>query len=92
MAEALLKISADKMGFVAETPDASWAAEQFSEDGLNFLHDDDEPEGPLYLVVSENYEGSDGPKANTVYELVPLVTTVVPNADLGEENGENTNG
>jgi hypothetical protein len=81
----VLKMSADKAFFKAETPDATWPALQVSEDGLNFLYDADAPEDPLYLAVTEDYEGTDGPKANTIYLLVPLVTTVVPNCDLDEE-------
>ena len=88
MAEAILKISADKAFVRVETPDAHWEAEQVSEDGLNFLWDEDEPNDPPYLVVTEEFQGPEGIKRNTVYQLVSLETTVVPNSDLEDEPEE----
>lgn len=88
MADCVLKISKDKAFFKAETPDANWGVEQISADGLNILFDEETPTEPMYLVVSEDYEGTDGLKRNCIYALIPLVTEVVPNSDLDEEKAD----
>jgi len=91
MPECVLRISKDKAFFQAETPDALWQPEQVTEDGLNFLHDSDELDGPIYLVVTD-YEQDDGPKPNQIYLLVPIQTTLVENSEFEQpEEGESAN-
>jgi hypothetical protein len=82
MPECVLRISKDKAFFQAETPDANWESEQINDDGLNFLCDSAEaPDGPIYLVVTD-YQNDDGPKANQIYLLVPIQTTLIEDSDL----------
>jgi len=90
MPECVLKISKDKAFFKAETPDANWEPEQINEDALNFLHDSaDGPDSPIYLVVTD-YENDDGPKANQIYLLVPIETTLIKDSDFEETPSEET--
>jgi len=50
-----------------------------------FLVDDENPNGPAYIATVSEYEGL---KANTVYQLVPVVTEVEQNAELEDPDDE----
>ena len=88
MPECVLRISEDKAFIRAETPDANWEPKQVSDDGLNILSDSETPNDPMYLVVTDGYEGDDGLSANTIYMLVPLKTKVIENWDMEQEPPE----